>query len=473
MRSDPDKFWEYWGTLIQGNHLKYESAIHPFSFGGPTMSKFLKKKPFVIIGGIAVIAALGFFVLGGGDKTAQKGNTVKVTRPVRAVAIQTRGATFNKSYPGRVKASQEVDLTFRVSGPIIELPVLKGQTVTKGDTLARIDPRDYETNLANTQSALDNARAQFKAMKEGSRSEEIAVLQANLGSAQSQLAEAKANYERYKALVKQGAVSEAEFEKFQTSYKVAQSQVKSAQEQLNQGKAGARKEDLDAMESTIQGLTSSVKAAQDALDDTHLLAPFDARISDRYVEQYQNVNAGQPILHIQDVFALDVVINVPESDLARSQAKDMSVLAIARFDALPGQKFPLVVKEISTQADADSQTYPVTLTMDNHSGINILPGMITEVDITITRPAETVSGSMTWPVPVESVFIDEQGLSRIWTIDRNSGKVRSVQVQIHNYMGDDVFISGNVKEGDLVITAGTSYLSEGEEVRVIEGRIGK
>jgi RND family efflux transporter MFP subunit len=366
-----------------------------------------------------------------------------------------------------------VDLTFRVSGPITELPVLKGQTIQEGDLLAQIDPRDYQTNLSNTQSALDNAKAQLKAMKEGSRSEEIAVLKANLGSAQSQMAEAKANYERYKALVKQGAVSEAEFEKFQTSYQVAQSQVKAAQEQLKQGKAGARQEDLDAMESTIQGLEASVKSAQDALDDTKLFAPFDGRISDRFVEQYQNVSAGQPILHVQDIFSLDIVVNVPESDLARSQAKDIKVQSAATFDSLPGQTFPLTIKEISTQADPDSQTYPVTLTMGKHEDLNILPGMITDVDVAITLSGTEQEGPRSWPVPVEAVFIDNQGLSHIWKIDSNTGQVHSVQVQIHNYSGDEVFISGDILSGDLVVSAGTSYLTENDKVRVIEGRIGK
>lgn len=436
------------------------------------MSKPFLSKPLLIVAGAVVLAGLGFLALKGNDKAVEQ-TVPEGPRPVRAVAIETRGATMNRSYAGRVKASSEADLTFRVSGPVIELSVLKGQNVAEGDLLARIDPRDYETNLANSQSALDNARAQLKAMKEGARTEEIAVLEANLRSAQSQLAEAKANYERYQSLVKQGAVSEAEFERYQTSYRVAQSQVKAAQEQLKQGKAGARKEDVDAMESTIQGLEATVKAAQDALDDTTMKAPFAGRVSDRYVDQYENVQAGQPILHLQDIYDLDVVINVPESDLARAKDGDVNFRAVARFDALAGQEFPLTLKEIATQADTQSQTYPVTLSMGNVAGSSILPGMITEVDVTVNLKDVEAQATESWPVPVESVFMDPQGLSRVWVVDAKTGQVHAVQVQIHNYVGDEIFISGNLKEGDQVVTAGTSYLTEGEAVRVIEGRIGK
>ncbi|MCD2452269.1 biotin/lipoyl-binding protein [Methylicorpusculum oleiharenae] len=58
--------------------------------------------------------------------------------------------------PGTVRASDRVDLAFQVSGPLIELPVKEGQPVKKGDLLARIDPRDYETNLRNTMGTLGN-----------------------------------------------------------------------------------------------------------------------------------------------------------------------------------------------------------------------------------------------------------------------------------------------------------------------------
>ncbi len=436
------------------------------------MSKPFISKPLILVAGAVIAAGLGFYVLKGNDRVVEE-TVPEGPRPVRTVTLETRGATLSRSYSGRVKASREADLTFRVSGPITELPVLKGQTVQEGELLARIDPRDYETNLANSRSALDNARAQLKAMKEGSRSEEIAVLEASLRSARSQRDEAKANYDRYKALVKQGAVSEAEFERFETSYKVAQSQVKTAEEQLKQGRTGARREDVEAMESTIQGLEATVKAAQDALNDTTLTAPFNGRISDRYVDQYENVQAGQPIVHVQDIFALDVVINVPESDLARGRTGDVDFQALARFDAMPDQSFQLTLKEISTQADPQSQTYPVTLSMGEVRNADILPGMIAEVDVTVSLTDLKPEESRAWPVPVEAVFMDPQGLSRVWVVDADTNEVRSVQVQIHNYAGDEVYISGDLKEGDEVVSAGTDYLTEGEAVRILEGRIGK
>uniref|UniRef100_UPI002ED99791 biotin/lipoyl-binding protein n=1 Tax=Methylicorpusculum oleiharenae TaxID=1338687 RepID=UPI002ED99791 len=86
-------------------------------------------------------------------------DTVANEPPVRPLKLLTIGdISSDKSLkmPGTVRASDRVDLAFQVSGPLIELPVKEGQPVKKGDLLARIDPRDYETNLRNTMGTLGN-----------------------------------------------------------------------------------------------------------------------------------------------------------------------------------------------------------------------------------------------------------------------------------------------------------------------------
>ena len=66
-------------------------------------------------------------------------------------------------FPGRAKATQEVDLAFRVTGPLITRPIDVGDEVKKDQTLGRIDPRDFETNLRNVQGQLAQANAALNA----------------------------------------------------------------------------------------------------------------------------------------------------------------------------------------------------------------------------------------------------------------------------------------------------------------------
>jgi RND family efflux transporter MFP subunit len=67
-----------------------------------------------------------------------------------------------RSFPGRVEAANQVDLAFRVGGPLIELPVREGQFVGKEQLVARIDPRDFQISLNAAKATLERAEADFR-----------------------------------------------------------------------------------------------------------------------------------------------------------------------------------------------------------------------------------------------------------------------------------------------------------------------
>jgi len=79
----------------------------------------------------------------------------EVIRPVKIMTVTSGVEAVSAEYPGRVRASQRVDLAFQVSGPLIQLPVEEGQVVKKGQLIARILPRDFKTDL-------DKARAHLR-----------------------------------------------------------------------------------------------------------------------------------------------------------------------------------------------------------------------------------------------------------------------------------------------------------------------
>ena len=81
-------------------------------------------------------------------------------RPVKAYQVVDVGQQRTRSFPGRAKAHNEVDLAFRVAGQLRELPNdLIGQKFTRGDTIARLDPRDYEVRVDDVSGKLQRAQA--------------------------------------------------------------------------------------------------------------------------------------------------------------------------------------------------------------------------------------------------------------------------------------------------------------------------
>ncbi|NOR24771.1 MAG: biotin/lipoyl-binding protein, partial [Desulforhopalus sp.] len=82
----------------------------------------------------------------------------EIVRFVRTMKIVNPADVGTRSFPGRAKAVQEVNLSFRVSGPLVERPVDVGSKITKGDLVAKIDPRDFQVNLNDAQGKLAKAK---------------------------------------------------------------------------------------------------------------------------------------------------------------------------------------------------------------------------------------------------------------------------------------------------------------------------
>jgi RND family efflux transporter MFP subunit len=119
----------------------------------------------------------------GGEEVSEP---APVVRPVKMLTVGAVSAESGPlSLPGRVEASDQVDLSFRVGGPLIELPVREGDEVRRGRLVARIDPRDFEIRLNSALAQQEKARADFDRIS--ALYEKEAVSRAQLDQARSAL----------------------------------------------------------------------------------------------------------------------------------------------------------------------------------------------------------------------------------------------------------------------------------------------
>ncbi len=82
-----------------------------------------------------------------------------IIRPVMAMRVADSSGLMERAFPGRAKAGLEVNLSFRVSGPMIAFPASVGDEVKAGDVVARIDPTDYETAVRTLEGQLGRGQA--------------------------------------------------------------------------------------------------------------------------------------------------------------------------------------------------------------------------------------------------------------------------------------------------------------------------
>ncbi|MEM8962123.1 MAG: efflux RND transporter periplasmic adaptor subunit [Acidobacteriota bacterium] len=139
--------------------------------------------------GLALVClALGLVACGTPEEPLPPKATV---RPVKLMTIGALGTETDITFPGRVAAGRQVDLSFRVGGPLIELPIQDGQDVVEGQIVARIDPRDFEIGLRAAQAEFDRAAADVDRLS--ALYEKAAVSKADLDQARAARDIAKAS----------------------------------------------------------------------------------------------------------------------------------------------------------------------------------------------------------------------------------------------------------------------------------------
>jgi multidrug efflux system membrane fusion protein len=253
-----------------------------------------------------------------------------------------------------------------------------------------------------------------------------------LDQAKAKALEAEQQYQRYRDLYVKKQVSKADFDKYKSQRDVAI----------------ARQED-----------------AQNALKDTNLKAPFAGIIATRYVENFEEVQAKQPIVFLQDIRKVEMLVNVSESEMAlvRDELDDK---AYARFPTAPGKRFVLEMKEFSTQADPKTQTYQVVMVMSQPEEINVLPGMTGTVVIEQAGEANTAAGPQI-VIPAIAVVASAEGSPYVWGIDPKSMTAKKLPVKIGQMTGsENVIVQEGLSGGETIAVAGVTKLAEGMQVRI-------
>jgi membrane fusion protein, multidrug efflux system len=299
--------------------------------------------------------------------------------------------------PGRVQAAERSDVAFRVSGLLVELPVVAGQRIVSGQVLARLDPRDFENRVGLEQARLNLARADF---------------------------------ERFAALVRSPAspVTEAEVDRKRAQYEMARLRVEQAQK--NQ-------------------------------QDTTLRAPFGGVVAARLVDNHMQIQAQQPVLLVEAADELEVVVDLPERVIAtvRDAPRDRP-LGEAVFAVLPERRFPVMLSEVATRADPATQTFRVTMTLDRPRDVNVLPGMTVTV---YSRPEVYVKDVLR--VPETAVFTSESGQPSVWVVDPASFEVEQRTVRVESDGTGMATVLEGLSPGERVVGAGVRQLRAGMKIR--------
>ncbi len=410
---------------------------------------------------VGTLSLFGLSLAGCSESDDQREDAAQVVRPVLTQTVETTQSETQRSYPAIVLPAQQAELSFRVSGRIIELPIRAAAQVKKGDVIAQLDTRDFNAEVARLENQLTQANAQLSAMTTGARSEDIASLEASLTAAEAQVKAAKDQVERTRSLFDQGIVTKSKLDGDLTNLEVTEAQLEAQKQELIKGQSGSRSEDVEAQQAAIKGLQVQLNTAKDNLSDTTLRAPFDGMVAKRSIDNFRNIQAKETVAILQQLDTLDLTFDVPGPDIVKLAGRETPV-PTARLDGIEGRVFEAQFVELTAQADPTTQTFRGRVSIKPPEGILILPGMSGTVTVTDSR--ENVSTIL---VPSSAIASKADGSAIVWVLSGNANTVEAKPVKTGEATGSSISILDGLAAGDVIVTKGISQLQPGMAVRPV------
>lgn len=325
-----------------------------------------------------------------------------LARPVKIHEIGGAGAARQLEYPGQIEAAQHAELGFEVAGRMIAFPVDEGQVVEEGAVLAKLDPRDFDSELEAKRALSRQARTE---------------------------------YDRAKALFEKDVAPQQDVDRARRSLEVSQADLRKAEKAVE--------------DAVLRAPFAGVVARKLVKDFRNVQAkePVLVLQDDSGLQIVANVPESDWVFARVD----------PSVRAERERAVKPRVI-ISNY---PDRPLPATLREVSTTADPTTRTYAFTLAFDPPEDMNVKPGMTAKASIRL--PGEAVGGAIS--VPAHAVIEDGSGTPFVWRVDPTTLAVSRAEVSLGELSGERIEIRSGLATGDQIAVSGVHQLRDGMTVR--------
>ena len=419
----------------------------------------MKRITWIIIALVALVVLLIILKKAG---VLGKDNGVKVTaeKAMRRTIIETVNAS------GKIYPEIEVKISPDVSGEITELTVEEGDSVKKGQVLARIYADIYATQrdqaaaaVSQQQAMASNGSAQLQALK-------------------SAMQTTKSTYDRQKQLLEEKVISRSEFEQAENAFLTAQSNYNAALQSIR------------ANQAAVQSAASNLQKTNKDLSRTIITAPMSGVVSLLNVKKGERVvgnsmMAGTEMMRIADISIMEVQVDVSENDIPKVKMGDTVIVEV---DAYTNRKFKGIVTKIAssnttattstttTSADVINYKVHIRLLASSYSDLLAQNNLPFRPGMTASAEIQTQRGDNRLSVPINAVTsrvrdggADLEEVVFVLSTDNAAKKVKvRTGIQDINY----IEILSDLNEGDRIVTGSyntiSKLLNDGMKVMVVE-----
>jgi len=371
------------------------------------VGKYIKLSLWIIIPALAIIILL--FILSNLSPTIE-------VKTVAAGALTQSQAQSVLSATGYVVAQRQAAVASKATGRLEYLDVEEGDKVDKGQVIGRLENEDMR-------AALDMAKAQ--------------LAQARAGSTEAAL-----NYNRQKRLLETGSTTEDYVEAAEAGY-------------LNSA-AG------------VEYANAAVKAANVALENTFIRAPFDGTVLTKYADvgeivapMASSASSRGALVDLADMGSLEVEADVSESNIQRVIVNQKCDIIL---DAYPDKRYKGYVKKIVPTADRSRATVMTKIAFDEVDKY-VLPEMSARINFFSVDTVEAVTTDIAVATVPNKALVMKNGRHIVYSI--NNDKVEEIEVVIGKKLGNLTEITSGIKIGQKVIVSPPSNIKVGDKVEIV------
>jgi HlyD family secretion protein len=324
------------------------------------------------------------------------------------------------SASGEIQPKVKVNVQSDVIGRIEKLYFKEGDFVKKGQKLVELEKDAYLFQRDQAKAAIASALA-------------------NLKVAEAQLEEAEAQKKRISALLEENLISKEIYDQTEANYKSALARVEASKEE-------------------IKRLEKYLNEAEDKLRKTTILSPLDGKVVDLILKEGEVVISGTPnipgstIAIIADLSQILAEVDVVESEIAKVSLGQKAKITV---DAFPQKELEGIVEEIGESAfkKVDVNYFKVKIKITENFD-DLKPGMTSKAKIYVEEKKDVLA------VPSQAIQ-EKKGEKFIFISEKGKAKKVSVVTGIQDQINTE--ISGDIKEGSLVVTGPLRVLKELEE----------
>lgn len=293
---------------------------------------------------------------------------------VAAIFLIVKNEKPEKRYITGIVEMTQVDVSSKIAGRIDSILVKEGESVTKGQTIAKIRSNELQAKLEQTKSVMDAAYQKLQMAVNGARPEEKEMAEKLYAQAKHQFELAEITYNRIMKMYNDSLISAQEKDQIEFQYKAAKEQMEQAQAKYQLVLKGAREEEILMADANLRQAENAYKEVQAYTEELTIISPISGELSKKIINAGEIVAAGYPVFTVLVPDDAWIVLQLREDMMQNFM---MGKKFIGRVPALGNKEYEFIVTYISAmgdfatwkptnqKGDFDLKTFEIRLTPEN------------------------------------------------------------------------------------------------------------